>query len=186
MLRRPGFFAGLGLLVGAGPRRRSIRLAAALPAGRPDPGAGTRGRGEPAARRQAQRRQSDRPVHRLSAGRPASIAPETLEVIAQAHQDMEEQPGIANVWSLETLRRWLAEKLGKPDVATLKQYVDLLPPFLVRRFVAKDRDAASSPAASPTRTPASCCRSSSSSNARLECRCARSIPAIRSKSRAFR
>ncbi len=69
-------------------------------------------------------------------------SPKTLSVIAAAHHDMEQQPGIANVWSLETLRRWLADKLHKPDVATLKQYVDLLPPFLVGRFVAKDHDAA--------------------------------------------
>jgi predicted RND superfamily exporter protein len=55
---------------------------------------------------------------------------------------MEQQPGIANVWSLETLRRWLTEKLGKPDAATLKQYVDYLPPFLVRRFIAQDRESA--------------------------------------------
>ena len=40
---------------------------------------------------------------------------------------VEQQPGIGNVWSLETLRRWLAEKIGEHDVATLKQYVDLLP-----------------------------------------------------------
>ncbi len=68
--------------------------------------------------------------------------PRTLAVIAEAHRDMEQQPGIANVWSVETLRRWLAEKLGKPDVATLRQYVDLLPPFLVRRFVSEHRDSA--------------------------------------------
>ena len=55
---------------------------------------------------------------------------------------MENQPGIANVWSLETLRRWLADKLNSPDVATLKQYVDLLPPFLVRRFISQDRESA--------------------------------------------
>ena len=66
----------------------------------------------------------------------------TLDLISAAHSAMEEQPGIANIWSIATLRRWLAEKLGRPDVATLKDYVDLLPPFLVGRFVAKDRDAA--------------------------------------------
>jgi predicted RND superfamily exporter protein len=55
---------------------------------------------------------------------------------------MEAQAGIANVWSLETLRRWLAEKLHRDDVATLKQFVELLPPFLVRRFIAENRDAA--------------------------------------------
>jgi len=67
---------------------------------------------------------------------------QTLQVLGEVHRAMETQPGIANVWSLETLRRWLAEKLGQPDVATLKQYVDLLPPFLVRRFIAQDRESA--------------------------------------------
>jgi predicted RND superfamily exporter protein len=68
--------------------------------------------------------------------------PSTLDVIAQAHREMEQQSGIANVWSLETLRRWLAEKLGKRDAATLKEYVNLLPQFLVQRFVSKTQNAA--------------------------------------------
>lgn len=70
------------------------------------------------------------------------FSPETLAVIAAAHRDMEEQPGVANVWSLETLRRWLAEKLRKPDVATLEQYVEMLPPFLVGRFISQNQKAA--------------------------------------------
>jgi uncharacterized protein len=45
------------------------------------------------------------------------------------------------VWSLETLRRWLAEKQHKTDVATLKQYVDILPEYLTRRFISAERDA---------------------------------------------
>jgi len=67
--------------------------------------------------------------------------PQTLDTIAEVHRDLEEQPGVGNVWSLETLRRWLAQKLGRSDVATLKQYVDLLPRFLVRRFVSEDQKA---------------------------------------------
>jgi len=70
------------------------------------------------------------------------FAPETLAVIGEVHAAMETRDGIANVWSLETLRRWLAEKLGQTDVATLEQYVDMLPPFLVGRFIAGDRDSA--------------------------------------------
>ena len=54
---------------------------------------------------------------------------------------LEHQEGVGNVWSLETLRRWLAEKMGKTDVATLKQYVDLLPPYLTRRFISAKQDA---------------------------------------------
>ncbi len=69
-------------------------------------------------------------------------APETLAVIAEAHQALEQQPGVGNVWSLETLRRWLDQKLGKADIGTLKKYVDLLPQFLVRRFVSQDQGAA--------------------------------------------
>jgi uncharacterized protein len=68
-------------------------------------------------------------------------APETLQVVAEVHSIMEKQPGIGNVWSLETLQRWLAEKAGRPDVATLKQYVDLLPRDLVRRFISANQHA---------------------------------------------
>lgn len=68
-------------------------------------------------------------------------SPETLAAIAAAHAVMEKQAGVGNVWSLETLRRWLAEKAGKTDVATLKQYVDILPEHLVRRFISAEKDA---------------------------------------------
>jgi hypothetical protein len=69
-------------------------------------------------------------------------APETLATIADVHAVLEKQAGVGNVWSLETLRKWLAEKAGKSDVATLKQYVDLLPPHLTRRFISAKEDAA--------------------------------------------
>jgi predicted RND superfamily exporter protein len=68
-------------------------------------------------------------------------SPETLQVIAEVHGIMQNQHGIGNVWSLETLRRWLAEKAGRSDVATLKQYVDVLPQYLVRRFISADQHA---------------------------------------------
>ena len=67
--------------------------------------------------------------------------PETLATIAAVHAAVEHQPGVANVWSLETLRRWLAEKLGKSDVATLRQYVNVLPKHLVGRFIDPKEDA---------------------------------------------
>jgi uncharacterized protein len=67
--------------------------------------------------------------------------PETLAVISDVHSILEQQAGVGNVWSLETLRRWLAEKAGNADVATLKQYVDLLPPYLTRRFISAKQDA---------------------------------------------
>ena len=68
-------------------------------------------------------------------------APETLATIAEVHAIVEKQPGVANAWSVETLRRWLAEKLGKSDADTLKEYVDLLPEYLTRRFISAEQDA---------------------------------------------
>jgi predicted RND superfamily exporter protein len=61
--------------------------------------------------------------------------------MAQVHATLEKQAGVGNVWSIETLRRWLAEKAGKSDIATLKQYIDILPPYLVRRFLSADQTA---------------------------------------------
>jgi predicted RND superfamily exporter protein len=68
-------------------------------------------------------------------------SPDTLAAIAEVHAILEKQAGLGNVWSLDSLRRWLAEKAGKADVETLKQYVDLLPPHLKGRFIAPEQDA---------------------------------------------
>jgi uncharacterized protein len=68
-------------------------------------------------------------------------APETLATIADVHAAVERQAGVGNVWSIETLRRWLREKAGVSDVETLKEYVNLLPVRLVRRFISADQDA---------------------------------------------
>jgi len=68
-------------------------------------------------------------------------SPQTLQVIADVHSIVEKQAGVGNVWSLETLRRWLAEKAGRSDVATLKEYVDMLPKHLVGRFISPNQDA---------------------------------------------
>ncbi|HYI26486.1 MAG TPA: MMPL family transporter, partial [Bradyrhizobium sp.] len=68
-------------------------------------------------------------------------APDTLQTIADVHSVVESQAGVGNVWSLETLRRWLAEKAGNSDVATLKEYVSVIPEHLVRRFISADQDA---------------------------------------------
>ena len=68
-------------------------------------------------------------------------APETLKTIADVHAMVENAAGVGNVWSLETLRRWLAEKAGSTDVATLKEYVSVIPEHLVRRFISADQDA---------------------------------------------
>jgi predicted RND superfamily exporter protein len=64
----------------------------------------------------------------------------TLNAIGAVHAILEKQAGIGNVWSLETLRRWLREKAGIADVAVLKQYVDILPHHLTRRFVSAEED----------------------------------------------
>lgn len=68
-------------------------------------------------------------------------APETLKTIADVHAMVETAAGVGNVWSLETLRRWLSEKAGSNDVATLKEYVSVIPEHLVRRFISADQDA---------------------------------------------
>ena len=83
------------------------------------------------------------PVYVLITFRPGEslYAPETLSAIADVHNIVAGQPGIGNVWSLESLRQWLAQEMGTADVATLRQYVDELPLFLVRRFVNKDENA---------------------------------------------
>jgi uncharacterized protein len=67
--------------------------------------------------------------------------PETIATIAAVHAIVEKQAGVGNVLSLETLRRWLAEKAGVSDIAVVKQYVDILPTHLVRRFISAEQDA---------------------------------------------
>ncbi|MFO1169748.1 MAG: MMPL family transporter [Hyphomicrobiaceae bacterium] len=64
---------------------------------------------------------------------------EALQIIADVHKKVEGQPGIGNVWSVETLRRWLEEKAGERDIGVLKSYVEALPAHLVRRFISEDQ-----------------------------------------------
>ncbi|CAA2140357.1 RND family transporter [Hyphomicrobium sp. ghe19] len=66
--------------------------------------------------------------------------PATLKVIEETHLALEKAAGLGNVWSLESLRRWLREN-GDDNVETVKKYVNLLPEHLVRRFIAKEQDA---------------------------------------------
>jgi predicted RND superfamily exporter protein len=66
---------------------------------------------------------------------------ETLNTIGEVHSILEKQAGVGNVWSLETLRRWLKEKVGTTDVGVLKQYVDVIPEHLTRRFISAEQDA---------------------------------------------
>lgn len=68
------------------------------------------------------------------------FSPEVLDVIAAAHTVVEEQPGVGNVWSLHTLRKWLNDA-GDPSLETLKDYVNVLPEHLTRRFIAVEQNA---------------------------------------------
>jgi predicted RND superfamily exporter protein len=69
---------------------------------------------------------------------PASLYdPSTLETIAEAHEVLEKTAGLGNVWSLDSLRRWLAEA-GDTRIETVQSYVKVLPTHLVRRFISED------------------------------------------------
>ncbi|HEX4892221.1 MAG TPA: MMPL family transporter [Hyphomicrobiaceae bacterium] len=61
----------------------------------------------------------------------------TLDVIAAAHAVLEKQAGLGNVWSIESLRRWLAEA-GDTRIETVQRYVKVLPEHLTRRFISED------------------------------------------------
>ena len=65
-------------------------------------------------------------------------APDTLATIEAVQRTVASEPGVGNVFSLQTLRDWLSEKLGENDVVTLRKYVGYLPKPLIRRFVAAD------------------------------------------------
>lgn len=66
--------------------------------------------------------------------------PSTLEVISKAHEVLEKTAGLGNVWSIESLRRWLAEA-GDTRIETVKRYIGILPDHLVRRFIDKGQTA---------------------------------------------
>src|SRR4029078_11926157 len=60
--------------------------------------------------------------------------PDVLKVIGDVHSIVETQSGVGNVWSIETLRRWLA-KTQEDTPERLKEYVDILPDYLTKRFI---------------------------------------------------
>jgi predicted RND superfamily exporter protein len=62
------------------------------------------------------------PIHILIEFPPGAnlYGPETLQVIGKVHGIVEQHSGVGNVWSLETLRRWLADKAGISDVGVLQ------------------------------------------------------------------
>lgn len=59
----------------------------------------------------------------------------TLAVIGQVHNALEKEAGLGNVWSIESLRRWLREA-GDDSIGTVERFVGYLPEHLVRRFIA--------------------------------------------------
>jgi uncharacterized protein len=67
--------------------------------------------------------------------------PRVVEALAATHSLIEKQSGVGNVWSLETLRRWLIEA-GETEPGALEKYLKQLPEHLVQRFVAKDAPSA--------------------------------------------
>jgi uncharacterized protein len=67
-------------------------------------------------------------------------SPAAMNVISAVHNAVEQKAGLGNVWSVESLRRWLHEA-GEDNIETVKKYVGILPEHLVRRFVAEDQKA---------------------------------------------
>ncbi|MEQ1647256.1 MAG: MMPL family transporter [Hyphomicrobiaceae bacterium] len=82
------------------------------------------------------------PVHvmiKWKDGQPLYEA-KTLAVIAETHRVLETAAGLGNVWSLDSLRRWLKDA-GDDGIVNVQRYVKLLPEHLVRRFIAKEETA---------------------------------------------
>ncbi len=68
------------------------------------------------------------------------FSPVPMAVIAETHKILEQTAGLGNVWSLDSLRRWLREA-GDDRIETVAKYVGILPEHLVRRFIAKEQNA---------------------------------------------
>jgi uncharacterized protein len=63
-----------------------------------------------------------------------------IKVIAETHAVLEKTAGLGNVWSVESLRRWLTDA-GDDRIETVAKYVGILPEHLVRRFIAAEENA---------------------------------------------
>lgn len=82
------------------------------------------------------------PVHVMiewSDGTPL-FSPVPMQAIKEVHEALEQEAGLGNVWSVESLRRWLQEA-GDDRIETVQKYVGILPEHLVRRFVAQEENA---------------------------------------------
>ena len=73
-------------------------------------------------------------------GAPLYSPDDRSTVIAKAHDVLEKEAGLGNVWSLESLRRWLTEA-GDDRIETVQKFVGILPEHLVRRFIAEEQNA---------------------------------------------
>lgn len=139
IVSRPGLYTLLGLIavIGFGSVYEQLQPRYRLSDEVPD-----RGQAVAAAGRLDSELTGSNPINvMIQFPKGASLyAPQTLDTIAEVHGILERQQGVSNVWSLETLRRWLTQT-GKPDTPTLKRYVDILPQYLVRRFVSANQDA---------------------------------------------
>lgn len=67
--------------------------------------------------------------------------PEVLNVIASSHRIFERYEEVGNVWSVETLRRWVKDNTGSDDPKEVIGYLDRMPAHLTIRFLNKDQNA---------------------------------------------
>jgi predicted RND superfamily exporter protein len=138
--RRPGIIAalGLGLVIGLGVAHLTLEPRYRLADQVPD-----REQALAATGRLDTKLTGANPVDVMIElpGGATLYQPEPLAVVANVHRIVEQQAGLGNVWSVETLVRWLAES-GQNEIGTLVQYVGLLPAHLTRRFVTAEQDAA--------------------------------------------
>lgn len=66
---------------------------------------------------------------------------EVLKVIGEVHTALQNQKKVGNVWSVETLVRWLKDS-DDYSMEKLEQYISALPEHLVRRFLDTSTNAA--------------------------------------------
>jgi len=66
---------------------------------------------------------------------------EVLSAIGGAHRVMETRTKVGNVWSLDTLNRWLVRN-GEEARQYLKPYIEMLPEHLTDRFINPENNAA--------------------------------------------
>lgn len=66
---------------------------------------------------------------------------EVLTVINKAHKIFEGYNEVGNVWSVDTLRRWVNQNVGKDDPKLVVDYIDRMPGHLTMRFLNKEEKA---------------------------------------------